>query len=123
MTSLTMDANLINLLTKKDMEENFNGSTFGEDGKSFIIISEFSEDPEIRELWKILPREFKEEAYRNEGKQLAVRKELFHNYFGYRIPSITNFPWLKDSKTSWMRRINPEKPSVSAEKMPACRNF
>ena len=81
---------------KKDMEENFNGSTFGEDGKSFIIISEFSEDPEIRELWKILPREFKEEAYRNEGKQLAVRKELFHNYFGYRIPSITNFPWLKD---------------------------
>lgn len=83
-------------LIKEDAEANYvEGQSIGKEGVEYILISEDHEKAEVRDLWNVMPREFKTEAMRNRGGVLPVRKDMLHNYFGYREASFANFPGLE----------------------------
>lgn len=83
-------------LIKEDTKENYiPGQNIGKDGSVYVLITENTSDEKILELWKMLPKEFKQEAYRNDEKGLAVRKDLINNLFGYRHLTFANFPGLE----------------------------
>ena len=92
--SIEHNAKVLKVL-KEDAEENFvPGKTLGKNGLEYVVIAERSTVEEYRELWKVLPKEFKLEGMRNEERGLVVRKDMLHNYFGYREASLANFPGL-----------------------------
>lgn len=83
-------------LIKEDAAANYiTGQTIGKDGSVYVLITENSSDEKIQELWKILPKDFKQEAYRNQEGGLPVRKDLINNLFGYRHLTFANFPGLE----------------------------
>lgn len=83
-------------LLKQDAFDNYvPGSETGRNDVLYTLISPDSTDEKIRDLWEILPKSFKEEAFNNEYKGLPVRRDLMNNYFGYRHLSITDFPGIK----------------------------
>ena len=83
-------------LIKEDAATNYvSGQTIGKDGSVYVLITENSSDEKIQELWKILPKDFKQEAYRNQEGGLPVRKDLINNLFGYRHLTFANFPGLE----------------------------
>lgn len=81
---------------RKDMEENWEEGTKGKDGLTdFTLIGPKVKDPEMRKLYYMLPKEFKEYINRREDNTLAVRTSLKNAYFGYSQLSVTDFPMLK----------------------------
>lgn len=112
-------------IIKKDAEENYNdGLVTGKNDKQYILISPDSADEKIKDLWNVLPKNFKEEAMNSEYKGLPVRRDLMSAYFGYRHLSITDMPILKDitpsiiknavklAETIWMEFIKMAKADV-----------
>jgi hypothetical protein len=83
-------------LIKEDAKENYiEGSDIGKNSMAYILLTPNSINTHIKDLWEVLPKEFKKEAMRNSYKGLAVREDMLTNYFGYRHLSITNVNWLK----------------------------
>jgi len=112
-------------IIKKDAEENYNdGLVTGKNDKQYILISPDSNDEKIKDLWNVLPKNFKEEAMNSEYKGLPVRRDLMSAYFGYRHLSVTDIPILKDitpaiiknavklAETIWMEFIKMAKADV-----------
>jgi len=84
-------------LIKEDAKENYiPGQSIGKDQSVYVLIKDGSTDAELQEIWDIMPAEFRTEALKNAEKGLPVRKDLLHNYFGYRELSLVNMPLLKD---------------------------
>lgn len=115
----------------RDAKENYrSGDQTGENDKLYVLITENSTDEKIKDLWKVLPKSFKEEAMKSKDKGLPVRRDLMNNYFGYRHLSVSNFPLLKEitpeiiknliriAEVLWMEFIKISKVDVLI-KMPA----
>ena len=92
-------------LLLSDMKTNYNGTLYGNNNKEYIVISENSTNKEIKELYKVLPSSFKHAIYESEGKKLAVRRDMLHNFFGYRHLSILDFPLLRKITPAIMQRL------------------
>lgn len=77
---------------KDDMEENFRGKRMGGSNSltPYIMISKKSPNKEYRELYKMLPRSFKEYAESREDGTIAVPESLYYPIFGYDHISIVN---------------------------------
>jgi hypothetical protein len=81
---------------KKDMKNNWEEGEKGIDGLTdFTLIGPNVSDPEMRKLFYMLPKEFKDYANTREDKTIAVRTSLKNMYFGYSHLSIADFPMLK----------------------------
>lgn len=77
---------------KEDMEANWKGmATGGPKGLTdYIVINEHSTKEGYKELYKMLPRSFKEYANSRQDKSIAVPAELFYPIFGYQHISIVH---------------------------------
>jgi hypothetical protein len=101
-----------------DMSENFNGEKFGNNSKEYIVVDENSNNKDIRELWRIIPKTVKLDLQKRRGKitqeeidklqsglndsqtkgldyfrstgKIAVRRDLLSSYFGFRDMSIVD---------------------------------
>jgi len=89
-----------------DMEENYiEGSTIGKNQKKYILISRDSSNPEIEELYKVLPPMFKRAMQEEASKGLAVRADLLHSYFGYRHASLAGNELIKSVTPRIMHKL------------------
>jgi hypothetical protein len=87
-----------------DMVENYNENTGkGKDPLKkhrYFRLEPDSNDPQIEEIWKLLPREFKEKMIEKDLAYLPVRADLFKAYFGMRewglMDVIGNIPLVGD---------------------------
>lgn len=80
----------------QDMNENWEQGTKGKDGLTdYTLVGPNVSDPEMRKLYYMLPKEFKDYVNRREDKTLAIRTDLKNIMFGYTQLSITDFPMLK----------------------------
>ena len=117
-------------IIKEDAKNNYiSGSVTGRNDRQYVLITDNTNDEKIKDLWRVLPRSFKEEAMNRADKGLPVRADLVNSYFGYRHLSITNFPLLsqitpeviknliKIAETLWMEFIKISKIDVLV-KMP-----
>lgn len=69
----------------QNMKENWGGGLLGKDGLTeYTVISSKSRDPKIKELYEILPKEFKTAANARADKSLAVPTSMMPLFFGYR---------------------------------------
>lgn len=102
----------------KDMKENYvDGSTLGRNNKEYIMIGPDSTDPKIQDLYHVLPKEFKEVIHKREDKLIAVRRDMMHNYFGFRHISILDFPGLKKVTPQMIQGLITEAESLWIEFM------
>lgn len=75
----------------KDMKESWKEGDIGEDGLTeYAQIGPEVSDPEMRELYYMLPPMFQEIIKERADKRIAVRKDLVPIHFGYRHMSIAN---------------------------------
>lgn len=96
MYTLDQNENVLAFI-KEDMEDNWGGlETGGPKGLTpYTIIKEDSSSEEIRELYKMLPKSFKEYISSREDKSLAVPTALYYSIFGYQHMSIVHNKWAK----------------------------
>ncbi len=93
-------------LIKKDMEESWSAGTRGNDGLvEYTLIGPQSRNPEMRNLFYMLPNEFQEYIKNRADKTLAVRTDLLFLYFGYSNLSITDFPGLKKVTPQFLIKV------------------
>ena len=75
-----------------DMKTNYiPGFTVGKNGHQYFRVEKNSDNAKVAELYKILPRNFIEAIDNTEEGYIAVRRDMFHMYFGFRDPSILDF--------------------------------
>ena len=75
------------------MKTNYDpGLNYGkENGKEYIRIEEKSDIAVVREIYKILPPAMKHEIKNNGRGYIAVRRDMIHNYFGFRDGTLLDF--------------------------------
>lgn len=70
---------------KLDMKENWKEGRIGEDGYTeYFLVTKDSNDPEMAATYDMLPDSYKEYIESRTDKTMAVRRDLFYTYFGYR---------------------------------------
>jgi hypothetical protein len=83
-------------LLKSDMTESWSSGSKGNDGMTdYTLIGPDVGNPEMRNLYYMLPFEFQEFIKNRADKTLAVRTDLLFLHFGYGNLSIAEFPGLK----------------------------
>lgn len=91
-------------LIDKDAKNIINDSFMGKNLKEYIEINADSPNPEVRDLWNVMPKEVKEKY--PEG--FKVRRDVMHTLLGQRAMSITDLPGtnlLRDSSTAEVSRL------------------
>ena len=74
-----------------DMEENYvRGNITGNNGAEYMVIGPNSIDEMAKEIWKVLPSDMKRRVLEMENKEIAVRRDMVLNYFGFRHLSVAN---------------------------------
>lgn len=82
-------------LLQKDMTENWTEGVKGNDGLTdYTLIGPGVSDPEMRKLYRMLPKEFQSFVQNRDDETLAVRTDLLHLVFGYSQMTVANFPGL-----------------------------
>lgn len=72
-----------------DMKDNYiPGETLGRNNAEYIRISPTSPIEKVAELYKILPDNMKQAIANSDNGYIAVRRDMLHNYFGFRNMSI-----------------------------------
>lgn len=94
-------------LILSEMKEKWDGGMLGKGAslQEWTKIGPKVADPEMRELYSILPKEFQMAAQARQDKVLAVPTELLHLYFGYRHMSIGNAGPIKHWLPKQMRAL------------------
>lgn len=94
-------------LILSEMKEKWDGGMLGKGAslQEWTKIGPKVADPEMRELYSILPKEFQMAAQARQDKVLAVPTELLHLYFGYRHMSIGNAGPIKKWLPRQMRAL------------------
>lgn len=73
----------------KDMDENYMvGHSIGRNTQRYVVITPNSNNKEIAELYKLIPKDFREKIKGLANKELAVRADLLRFYFGMREANI-----------------------------------
>ena len=81
-------------LIKKDMEDNYKaGSIIGKNGREYVVIEEDSPKAVIRDIYRVLPKDVKEE-FKKMGT-VAVRRDQLYSYFGFRDMTLAEMPGVK----------------------------
>lgn len=76
-------------LVLDDMDKNYiPGLRLGKNNHEYIKISADSDIEKVREIYSILPEKMKQHIKNTEHKYIAVRRDMLHNYFGFRHASI-----------------------------------
>lgn len=88
----TYNEAMMNLIVEDARVNNPNSRTVTKDNKVYIKIEKESPEAEVRELWKVLPKDIKLK-YAN---GFMLRRDLMHGYLGYRELSIADAPIIKD---------------------------
>lgn len=96
---------ILKVITTDAKENYIDGFTNGKNGIAYVVLKDKSGDPMIQDLWDVLPKEFKQAAYRNTYKGLAIREDMLVNYFGYRHLSIANVKWIKAITPGFLHNI------------------
>jgi hypothetical protein len=74
----------------KSAEVYDNDLYYGSDNKEYIEISETSPNKKAQEIYKILPKEMKIAMKELPGGSIKVRRDMLHNYFGFRDASLVD---------------------------------
>lgn len=75
----------------KDMKENYiYGSQYGKNKLEYIKIEKDSNNEVVKEIYRLLPDEFKYKMKEMKLSYIAVRRDMLINYFGFRNSSLTN---------------------------------
>ena len=86
-----------------DHNKNYiNGMTIGVNNKVYIRLEKDSTNKTINELYKIIPKSIRDEVDERGG--IGIRRDMLHNYFGFRDPSITNNFWVDKLTPEVMKR-------------------
>ena len=87
---------------KEDYDENFSNGAY-----NYLEVSATSRDPEMRDLWKMLPDKTKEDVKEIWGNErLFVRKDSVDIIFGYRKESLGDwFEKNQDNTKGWERLV------------------
>lgn len=76
-----------------NMDKNWTSGTLGNDlVTEYVVITPNAHDKKIKELYRILPKEFKDAMNERADKSLAVPANMQDLYFGYRHLSIVDLP-------------------------------
>ena len=72
-----------------DMDKNYiPGLRLGKNNHEYIKITADSHLEKVREIYQVLPDKIKQHIKGTEHKYIAVRRDMLHNYFGFRHASI-----------------------------------
>jgi len=75
----------------QDMKENYvEGEVYGNNRREYVKITEDSHIDEVRAIYALLPRSFKEAISHAGTKGIAVRRDMLHAYFGFKDATILN---------------------------------
>lgn len=92
-------------LILEDMKENYIPNLrLGKNNHEYIKISADSDLEKVQEIYKILPDKFKQHIKNTDNKYIAVRRDMLHNYFGFRHASILDLGYGKLT----LNNITPE---------------
>ncbi len=73
----------------KDMSDNYMvGHSIGRNAHRYVVVAADSSNAEIAELYKLIPKDFREKIRDLPNKELAVRADLLRFYFGMREANI-----------------------------------
>ncbi len=74
-----------------DQEDNYvKGEVYGNNRREYIVISEDSHVDEVRDIYALLPKSFKEAVVESGKAGIAVRRDMLHAYFGFKEATILN---------------------------------
>jgi hypothetical protein len=74
-----------------DQKKNYNPLTqYGDNGYEYVKIEKDSDLDMVKEVYRILPETFKQAIKDSDTGYIAVRRDMFYSYFGFRDPSIAN---------------------------------
>lgn len=89
-----------------NMKENWTEGNMGNDGLTpYFEVGPEVETEEGKEIYKMLPAEFKEAIHDRKDKRLAIPDKLKHDYFGYSQLSLANAPVVKTLMNRETKRI------------------
>jgi hypothetical protein len=75
----------------EDMKDNYiDGEVYGNNRREYVKITEDSHLDEVRAIYALLPRSFKEAINDAGTKGIAVRRDMLHAYFGFKDATILN---------------------------------
>lgn len=77
----------------------------GKNDKRYVVIDGDSSDERLREIYMVMPQEFREKAKEMPGGKLAVREDMLINYFGFRHYSVLHQKWAQNLYPTVKRAI------------------
>jgi hypothetical protein len=93
-------------VVKEDAKENYiPGQTVGKNGIPYILIKDGTDNKYVQDLWNVLPKEFKKEAYASKSKGIPIREDMVVNLFGYRHLSLADSAVLKRITPAFIQSI------------------
>jgi len=108
-----------------DMKENYiPGSSIGKNNQLYIRIEENSPNAKVSEIYKILPHHMRQAIKDSSNGYIAVRRDMLHNYFGFRDASITDFMgihritpdiikrWIRVAEQLWQQVVSISKVDI-----------
>lgn len=93
-------------IIKKNVREVYDNSGSDRNLEEYTLVSETSTDPEIRRLFNMLPKTYRDFANAREDKSLPIPSILMHQYFGYSHYRLTDVPGIKHLPTAIKHVIN-----------------
>jgi hypothetical protein len=110
---------------QKDMKTNYvKGSALGRNNQQYIKIENNSPNTTVSEIYKLLPEHMKEAIRDSDNGFIAVRRDMLHNYFGFRDMSILDFKlvhgvtpdvlhkWVKYAEKMWQQIVSISKVDI-----------
>lgn len=96
-TVMKVNSAKVNEMVVNELQDMWDKAKKTDQAKFYIPISEDSEDVQIRESYRLLPQETKDQIEQAFGGALMVRRDLLYPVLGYRQHSITN-AWSSEDK-------------------------
>ena len=108
-----------------DMKENYiKGMSLGKNNYEYVKIENNSQNKQIDEIYKLLPEHMKQAIRDSNNGYIAVRRDMLHNYFGFRDKSIVDFfgihhitpaiiqKWIRVIEKLWMEIVSISKVDI-----------
>ena len=109
----------------QDMKDNYvDGSSTGRNQYEYIKIEYNSPNKTVSEIYKLLPKHMKQAILDSDEKFIAVRRDMLHNYFGFRDKSIVDFfgihnitpeviqRWIRFAEKLWQQIVSISKVDI-----------
>ena len=108
-----------------DMNKNYiEGATLGKNNYEYIKIEKNSLNKDVEEIYRLLPQSMKQAIKDSNKGFIAVRRDMLHNYFGFRDKSIIDFfgihhitpvvvqKWIRVAEKLWMQIVSISKVDI-----------